>query len=566
MLLASLKIPVRAKRMATQEPDPLRASLADHPTLPPSAPPGHGEQHPDSMLRMWTAQGQKQPGLSTDRQGDQFDHNMRSHEDGQERAVRSGPVSPSPFPPADFGPYELIEEIGRGGMGVVYKAHQRQLDRMVAVKMILASHLANPEQVARFYAEARAAARLQDPRIVAIHDVGQIHGQHFFAMEFMPGPSLAQIVRQGPIDAERAASLVMEVARAVGRLHRRGVVHRDLKPSNILLDGAGLPCVTDFGLAKMLSSDGQATRSGAIIGTPSYMAPEQAAGKTDEVGTLSDVYSLGAILYELLTGSPPFEASNPLDTLVQVLESEPTAPTRLRPDLPKPLEMICLKCLEKTPSARYASADELADDLKHFLQGEPISARQLSLIQRVRRWAKREPALVARLVTLGLCGISTQINQFALQGVQGLEPTLNRRLMLVISLGLVASLLFQGLLKRERWTTIARYSWSTADLILLTSVLLFADALQTPLVAGYLLLIAASGLWFREKTVWWTTFLTVVSYSVLYSLDVGGTQNRPRPIEGLLFLISLVLTGVVVSYQVRRVRALSAYYEKRQLP
>jgi serine/threonine-protein kinase len=480
-----------------------------------------------------------------------------------QREASAAPVTPSPYPPADFGPYELIEEIGRGGMGVVYKAHQRQLDRIVAVKMILASHLANADQVSRFYAEARAAARLQDPRVVAIHEVGEFHGQHFFAMEYMPGPSLAQMVCTGPIDPVAAARYVMEVARVVARLHRRGVVHRDLKPSNILLDAQGQPCVTDFGLAKMLSADGPATRTGAIVGTPSYMAPEQAAGRTIDVGPLSDVYSLGAILYELTTGSPPFEATNPLDTLVQVLESDPTAPTRICPTLPKALETICLKCLEKSPSARYASADALADDLQRFLKAEPIEARTLRLDQRVRRWARREPALVTRVVTLAVCALFTQLDRVMFQR---LGYAYNRPLMIVIGLGLLASLIFQTLLKKERWAVVARYAWSTADMILLTSLLVFAEGIQSPLVAGYLLLIAASGLWFRERTVWWTTFLAVISYCALYAVDLIGPKMAPRAMEALLFLLGLVLTGFVVTYQVKRVRALSAYYEKRPLP
>jgi serine/threonine-protein kinase len=554
--------------MASPEPDPPRLPVADRPTLPPRDPARELSLGDESALGMLTADEFGAPSLDPEvgTQGSACDEaEMRNTQvyPAAPGDSRSPLITPSPYPPADFGPYELIEEIGRGGMGVVYKAHQRQLDRMVAVKMILGSHLANPEQVARFYAEARAAARLQDPRVVAIHDVGQIHGQHFFAMEYMPGPSLAQMVRSGPIDPEVAARYVMEVARAVGRLHRRGVVHRDLKPSNILLDAQGQPCVTDFGLAKMLSSDGPSTRTGAIVGTPSYMAPEQAAGRSQDVGPLSDLYSLGAILYELITGSPPFEAPNPLDTLVQVIESEPTPPSRVRPELPKPLETICLKCLEKSPSARYGTADALADDLQRYLKAESIEARQLRLSQRVRRWARREPALVARLVTLGACGLFTQVDQLAFQR---LDPSFNRGLMIVISLGLVASLIFQGLLKRERWTTVARYAWSTADMILFSSVLLFAYALQTPLVAGYVLLISASGLWFRERTVWFTTFLAVVSYCSLYTFDLMGVRNIPRPIEALLFLLGLVLTGFVVSYQVKRVRALSAYYEKRQLP
>ena len=228
---------------------------------------------------------------------------------------------------ADFGPYELLEEVGRGGMGVVFKARQKGLDRIVAIKMILGSHLANEDQVARFYAEAHAAARLQDPRIVAIHDVGEIGGQHYFAMEYIAGPSLAALLTAGPIDPERAAHLLIEVSRAMGRLHALGIVHRDLKPSNILLDEAGRPSISDFGLAKMLSADGPSTRTGAIIGTPSYMAPEQAAGRGEAVGPLSDVYSLGAILYELLSGRPPFDEPSPLDTLVQVLEREPDPPS-----------------------------------------------------------------------------------------------------------------------------------------------------------------------------------------------------------------------------------------------
>ena len=549
--------------MTHPEPDIPEVPITERPTLKPGEVVPPGQVHSDFMLEMWTGEDPGAPHRDQPKENHP-DRVAASLVQGESpNSLTSLPASLSPFPPADFGPYELIGEIGRGGMGVVYKAHQRKLDRIVAVKMILASHLANPDQVNRFYAEARAAARLQDPRIVAIHDVGQIHGQHYFAMEYMPGPSLAQMVRRGPIDTNQAARLVMEVARAVARLHRRGVVHRDLKPSNILLDAQDQPCVTDFGLAKMLATDGKATRTGAIIGTPSYMAPEQAAGKSEEVGTLSDVYSLGAILYELITGSPPFDATNPLDTLVQVLESEPTAPTKLQSNLPKPLESICLKCLEKSPAARYASADTLADDLQRFLQGEPIAARRLSFPQRIRRWARREPALVARIVTLGLCGLSTQVDQFAFQR---LEPGLNGRLMLVIVLGIMASFLFQALLSRDRWNTIARYSWATADMILLSSVLLFADALKTPLVAGYLLLISASGLWFREGTVWWTTLLAVLSYCILYGLDLGGLSTGPRLIEALLFILGMILTGFVISYQVKRVRALSAYYEKRPLP
>jgi serine/threonine-protein kinase len=488
---------------------------------------------------------------------------------------RSKAPSTLPWPPrgstpngasggADFGPYELMEEVGRGGMGVVYKARQKGLDRIVAVKMILGSHLASREQVARFYAEARAAAKLQDPRIVGIHDVGAIEGQHYFAMEYVAGPSLAQRIAARPMEPEAAARMVAEVARAIGRLHDQGVVHRDLKPSNILLDEAGLPCITDFGLAKMLSADAPATRTGAIVGTPSYMAPEQAAGRSEDVGPLSDVYALGAILYELLTGQPPFDEANPLDTLVQVLEAEPTPPTRLSPKLPRDLELICLKCLEKSPEARYRSAEALAEDLGRFLHREPVEARHHHPWQRIGRWARREPALVSRLGTLAICASILQVDQTLLRTH---EPPVVRRIMVVLGLGVGASLIFQALLNRPRWSSLARYTWATADMILFATLVMISDALTSPLVAGFYLLVAASGLWFRERLVWYTTGLAVAAYaSMIGLLAVAKPSDLATAQHHILFLVGLVVAGSVVSYQVKRVRALSHYYEHRPLP
>ncbi len=256
----------------------------------------------------------------------------------------------------DFGEYELLDEIGRGGMGVVYLARQKALDRLVAVKMILAGNLASTDQVERFVAEARTMARLHHPHIVGIHETGEIHGQHYLVMEYLSGPSLAQVLSQGAVPAEKAARYVSAVARAVDYLHHQGIVHRDLKPSNILLREDDQPCVTDFGLVKMLQVAGNVTASGAILGTPAYMSPEQAAGQAGRVGPLSDVYSMGAILYELLAGQPPVRGATPLDTLVQVLEGEPARPSQVNPAIPRELESICLKCLEKNPEARYPTA------------------------------------------------------------------------------------------------------------------------------------------------------------------------------------------------------------------
>ena len=298
--------------------------------------------------------------------------------------------------PTEFGKYELQGELGRGGMGVVYKARQTDLDRIVALKMILSSQFASEEEVRRFYAEARAAGSLQHPNIIAIHEVGEIHGQHYFAMDYVAGRNLAEILRDGPIDVDRAAEFMQTVARAVDFLHEHKIVHRDLKPANILVDESGIPHLTDFGLAKLFDSDSHQTRSGTIIGTPSYMSPEQASGRISEISPRSDVYSLGTILYELLTGRPPFREDNPLDTLVQVLEGEATLPARINRRVPRELELICMRCLEKEPNDRYQTAADLADDLDRFLKREPVAARPSGWIHKLRRWTRREPALVSR--------------------------------------------------------------------------------------------------------------------------------------------------------------------------
>jgi WD40 repeat protein/tRNA A-37 threonylcarbamoyl transferase component Bud32 len=294
---------------------------------------------------------------------------------------------------AYFGDYELLNEIARGGMGVVYKARQMNLNRTVAIKMILAGHLASDEDVKRFYTEAEAAANLEHPSIVPVYEIGQHNGQHFFSMGYVDGSSLAERVKEGPLPIKQAVLLTKKVAEAIEYAHSKGVVHRDLKPANILIDQLGEPRVTDFGLARNLRQESGITRTGTVMGTPSYMPPEQAAGKTDEVGPLSDVYSLGAILYCLITGRPPFLAASVMDTLMQVLDKEPAAPSLLNPLIHRDIETICLKSLQKDPAQRYESAGELAADLGRWLNGEPILARAVSRTERVWRWGKRNPSL-----------------------------------------------------------------------------------------------------------------------------------------------------------------------------
>jgi len=307
-----------------------------------------------------------------------------------------------------FGDYEIIEETARGGMGVVFKARQRSLNRTVAVKMILSGHLASEAEAQRFRAEARAAAALQHPGIVAIHEVGEHDGLLFFSMDYVEGQNLAQVVRDGPLSAQRAAECVREIANAIHYAHERGVLHRDLKPSNILIDQVGKLHVTDFGLAKQLNPDSQLatqdpqlTLSGQVLGSPNFMPPEQAAGRHRELTPAADVYSLGALLYHLITGRPPFLADSIPATLRLVSEAEPVPPRLLAPAVPRDLETICLKCLDKGPQRRYAGADDLAEELQRFLDHEPIHARPIGAVGRLWRWARRNPGL-ARTATAAL--------------------------------------------------------------------------------------------------------------------------------------------------------------------
>ncbi len=314
------------------------------------------------------------------------------------------PDSTEPARVRYFGDYEIDRELARGGMGVVFHARQTSLNRPVALKMILAGQLANATDVKRFYTEAEAAANLDHPGIVPIYEVGQHEGQHYFSMGFVEGQSLSQRLAAGPLPPLEAAALLVKVAEAIEYAHQRGVIHRDLKPGNILLDHNGNPRVTDFGLAKKLHGDSGLTGSGQIMGTPSYMPPEQAGGNRGEVGPQADVYALGATLYALVTGRPPFQAATAMDTVLMVISDEPVPPRRLNASVPLDLETICLKCLEKEPNRRYGSAAALVEDLRRFLDGEPILARPVSGWERSVKWARRRPAIAA-LVLVGAVAV-----------------------------------------------------------------------------------------------------------------------------------------------------------------
>jgi serine/threonine protein kinase len=350
-----------------------------------------------------------------------------------------GPVSPAAVP-RRIGHYEILGELGRGGMGVVYKARQPELNRLVALKMI---HADGRDSVERFLTEARAAARLQHPNIVQIYEVGEADGRPFVALEYVAGGSLAAKVNGTPLPPTEAVEMLLPLADAMQHAHSRGVIHRDLKPANVLLEVRSAKCevrsepagsdvgkdsvssdfalrtshfappkIADFGLAKCLDAEHGQTRSGVIMGTPSYMPPEQAEGRQQAVGPTADVYALGAILYEMLTGRPPFKAASLTATIRQVISEEPVAPGRLQSGTPTDLETICLKCLQKEPGKRYASAGELADDLRRYRNGEPIRARRTPLWERTWKWARRRPADAA-LVLLSVLGVALLVAVWA---------------------------------------------------------------------------------------------------------------------------------------------------------
>jgi serine/threonine protein kinase len=304
--------------------------------------------------------------------------------------------------------YQILGELGRGGMGVVYKAKDLQLDRLVAVKMIANGSIVEGQRRARFRGEAEAVARLQHPNIVQIHGIDEQDGRPFITLEYVDGGNLADRLKQGPLPVPEAARLIETLARAVEAAHEHDIIHRDLKPANILLTADGVPKIADFGLAKRLDAAVNLTMSGLLMGTPSYMAPEQVEGQSAAVNRLADVYGLGAILYEALTGQPPFKGTTQVETVRQVLSQEPILPSRLRPSLPRDLQTICLKCLNKEPKQRYASAVDLADDLHRYLVGEPIHARPASRLERTLRWVRRHPAraavIVLSILSLGLLG------------------------------------------------------------------------------------------------------------------------------------------------------------------
>jgi eukaryotic-like serine/threonine-protein kinase len=450
--------------------------------------------------------------------------------------------------------YEFLAEIDRGGMGVVYKARHRPLKRLVAIKMILSGSHAGPQERTRFRIEAEAVARLQHPNIVQIYEVGEYQGSPYLALEYVDGVSLANRFAYRTLTCDQGAELLRDLARAAHFAHQRGVIHRDLKPANILLTTAGVPKIADFGLAKRLDSGTAQTKTGAILGTPSYMAPEQASGRSQEIGPGTDIYALGAMLYELLAGRPPFVADTPLDTAMLVVSEEPVPPSRLQPGVPRALETICLKCLEKEPRRRYGSADELADDLDRYLRGEPILARPPGPLGRLVRWANRQPGFAATLIAV----VIFYLNHLLLLIVARLpgEGGAWHQFVTVLALVWVAGAgIFQRLGRKPGWQGRVVFGWATMEVLLLTALVARGAGLQSALLVGYLLLIAGAALRFRPGLIWYVTFLGMtnygglVAYTWVYKPDDLVALQIP-----IIFVLSLALMGLTQHLLLRRVR------------
>ncbi len=473
--------------------------------------------------------------------------------------------------PKRLGNYELLEVLGQGGMGVVYRAVLYVGDapfREVALKLIRidqwfgVADARSSELIARFREEARNAAQLKHPNITRVYDVGQLDGLDYFSMELIAGTDLTQLMENRPLSFSKIAETLIPVAQAIAYAHDLGIVHRDLKPSNILIDIQGKPYIADFGLAKSTTSSSDLTHTGQILGTPGYMAPEQAAGEYRHVGPSADIYGLGGLLYFCLTAQAPFVAANILDALVQVLERDPIPPRILKPTVPRSLELICMRCLEKKAEDRYATPMEVAEDLDRFLNGLPTQAQAPTIIERLRRFGRRSPVISIHLGALGLMLLLGQV-QFATGNdattlIEHLEVTF-------VMLAWIAMSVFCGFLTgSKKWESIAATFWLCADAVFLTVLIAkLSDPSNNPpgtLLIGYPMIVVGGGMFFQARMVILVTIASMLSFVGLLVFE----SDPSSPFRNAVFLILLACIGICSLHHVRRFRRLNDYVESRR--
>ena len=472
--------------------------------------------------------------------------------------------------PKRLGNYELQEVLGQGGMGVVYRAILYSGDtpmREVALKLIRSDQWFNIEDkrssqlLARFREETRFASQLEHPNIIRIYDIGQIDGLDYFSMQLINGTDLAMFIKKQRPSFSQIVEMLLPVAQAIAFAHKNGIVHRDLKPSNILIDSQGKPYIADFGLAKSTLSSSDLTHTGQILGTPGYMAPEQATGECKQVGASADIYGLGGLLYFCLTGHAPFAATNILDALVKVLESDPTPPRTHNPQIPSSLEHVCMRCLEKKAEDRYSSALEVSEDLERFLIGLPTHAKAPTIIERIRRFGRRSPVIATHLGAIGLVLLLGQV-KFALNPDRDLDKHLR---VSFLTLGWIAMSLLCGAVSRnKKLAPLVATFWLCGDAVFLTAVIAaLSDPSYPPreILIGYPMIVVGGGMFFQARMVVLVTIASMLSYVVLLLVEDYMLGNYFQP---ALFLLLLACIGICSFHQVRRFRMLSNYIESRR--
>ncbi len=458
--------------------------------------------------------------------------------------------------PVEFGEYSLLSEIGRGGMGIVFKAEHRRLNRIVGLKVMREGELSSEEELARFRAEAETSAAINHPNIISIFEVGEAHGLTYFTMAHVDGENLSAMARRRCLSFKEAARIIARMANAVHAAHQCGIIHRDIKPSNILVDSGGEPFLIDFGLAKGSRSNRGLTCTGQILGTPAYMSPEQARG--EKLSAASDIYSLGAVLYELATGQPPFSGPTPVDILLQVLNLEPPTPRKVNPHVPRALDTIISSAMAKAPAERYDSARSLEGDLRRFILDEPIETTRPTLLERANIWWRREPVLVSHLSGI-LAALLIVLVSLAFRNHLASNATWVLSLLTMWALG---SCLLQRVSVVDRYQTAAFWGWAAFDVLIYTTLIYIAETPRALLLVGYPMMIAASGLYYRARFVVFVTTLCIAGFLLLLATVPESLAEKPE--YCIIYISGLIVLALCLIAMIRRVRGLADYFASTQ--
>lgn len=468
--------------------------------------------------------------------------------------VSSVNCSPQSFPQLEN--FEIIEEIARGGMGVVYKARQYRPNRLVAIKMIRAGVFASKIELKRFFMEAEAASQLDGGSVVPVYESGEANGQPYIAMKYVEGENLERLLARNAIGLPEFLNLLLSVCRAISEAHQRGIIHRDIKPSNIVVDQAsGRPWITDFGIAKYLDRDSGATVAGDLLGTPGYMAPEQAFGDAGSVTRATDVYGIGAILYRVLTGRPPIQtdSTNIANAIQLIRENDVIAPRSIHRWIPRELNTICMKCLESEASLRYSDASELASELQRYIDGEGIHAKPLGFARRLHRWARHRPGLAATWSSLAIFyTYYLSIRCFGLYYDTKDYTAFDLPATLITASVAISAWIWQLFLIRTNGATWVLYVWVSCDIVFLTLLLFAAESANSPLVLLYHVIVAGSILRCRTDLVAYVTFLSISGYAIHLLYLLWAARRFPEITTYVPTLLSLLLIGIVQYLSLRR--------------